>query len=336
MNIARRTRSCTSRVAILAALSLFATVPSGAGSLTQAPCPGGPYPAITFAHQGMNVLENLVFADGWLWVSDATQGAVLQFAHDGTLVATELGFPSPGGLVRHPDGWMYVGVGNSLVNAASRSGAASVRRFQPSNPMIRETFASGFDMPNGMALLPNGDLAISNDLGNGLLRIPHDDPAAWAPIADVWGTNGLVVSPDGSQLYAAITFDQRSPIERIDLSTGEHETAVELTAGVVSLEPAVHTGPDTEAPLLGVKGLDDMTSTPDGTLYVVANGTGELLRVDPATGEACVVASGLQNPSSVRIAPEYGGGGFSDGDTATIDLFITEFSGAIKIVRAPA
>lgn len=320
------------RVALLAAWSLLATVPSGAGPITQDPCPGGPFTPSVFMQQGADVLENLLFSDDWLWVSDSTAGAILQIDFDGTVVATVPGVPSPGGLVRHPDGWIYAGAGNSLANAATRSGGASVIRFQPANPMIRETFASGFDMPNGMALLPNGDLAISNDVGNGLIRIPHDAPSAWARIADVWGTNGLVVSPDGADLYAAITFDQRSPIERVDLATGAHETAVQLSLGAASLEPGVRTEPNTAAPLIGLKGLDDMTATPDGRLVPVANGMGELLQVDPISGEACLLASGLQNPSSVRIAPEYSM--FSDFNPATTDFYITEFSGAIKIVRA--
>ncbi|MGH2786250.1 MAG: hypothetical protein ACRDJ1_13395, partial [Actinomycetota bacterium] len=145
----------------------------------------------------------------------------------------------------------------------------------------------------------------------------------------VWGTNGIVVDPAGENLYAAITFDQRSPIERIPLADpSAHETAAVLTLGVASLEPAVYT-PDPTKPLLGVKGLDDMTRTDDGTLYVVANGLGELLRVDPVTGDACLVASGFQNPSSVRIAPP---GSPFDTSGEEITFYVVEFSGAIRIV----
>lgn len=111
--------------------------------------------------------------------------------------------------------------------------------------------------------------------------------------------------------------------------------AYQLSFSIASLEPALYpTDNDPGAPLLGVKGLDDMTRDAAGILYVAANGTGELIRVDPATAQACLVASGLQNPSSVRIAPE--GSGFSDLDPATLDLYITEFSGAIKRVVFPA
>src|SRR5206468_12329171 len=97
---------------------------------------------------------------------------------------------------------------------------------------------------------------------------------------------------------------QRSPIERIPLANpAAHEPAAILTFGVASLQPAIYPNPAFGKPLAGVKGLDDMTRDADGTLYVMANGMGELLRVDPLTGAACLVVSGLGNPSSVRIAP---------------------------------
>lgn len=314
-------------------LSLATVAPAGAGPLTTDACPGGPFPATIFAQVGNDILENLLFTPEGLWVSDGTANAIKRFAPDASSVNAVTGISSPGGLVLHPDGLIYAGQGNSLANALMRTGAAKVMRFDPAAPAASiETFASGLNMPNGMTVLPDGDLAISNDLDRGLIRIPYEAPTTWAPIADVWGTNGLVVSPDGETLYAAITFDQRSPIERIDLASGSHSTAAQLTFGVASLEPGVHTDPVVGAPLIGVKGLDDMTGTADGALYPVANGTGELLRVDPNTGASCLLASGLQNPSSVRIAPE--ASGFADGDPATTDFYVTEFSGAIRIVRA--
>lgn len=48
-----------------------------------------------------------------------------------------------------------------------------------------------------------------------------------------------------------------------------------------------------------------------------------------ATRNACLVATGLQNPSSVRIAPT---GGDFDVSGKALTLWITEFSGAIRTV----
>lgn len=316
-------------VAALTAASM-AWVPAGAGHVTQGRCPGslsGPTVWRTFkAH----VLENLLFADGSLWVSDSTGNRILRLRPDGSIRSSLDGIP-PGGLVVGPDGLIYAGWGDSAADSALKRGLSKVVRFSPADPAgTLSTYASGFDMANGLTFAPNGDLFVSNDLGVGPIRIPRSNPSAWSSFGDVWGTNGMVVDPAGRNLYAAITFDQRSPIERIPLDDpAAHTTAVVLTAGVVSLQPAVRTPAHVFKPLVGVKGLDDMTRTADGTLYVVANGMGELLRVDPVTGSACLVASGFQNPSSVRIAPP--GSGFETSGKA-ITFYVVEFSGNIRVV----
>lgn len=319
---------------VIIAAALLAPPAGHAGPLTQDPCAGSASTSV-WAQLGGDVLENLLFAEGSLWVSDGTASSVRRFEPDGTEGTGLTGITSPGGLAQGSDGRIYAGWGNSLRNAAFRTGEAKVVRFDPAAPDdTLEDFAAGFHMPNGMTFLPDGALAISNDLDHGLIRI-ESDGSSWAELAHVWGTNGLVVDPAGETLYAAVTFDQRSPIARISLedpSVVDHD--IQLSFGVVSLEPNVHADGDPAQPLLGVKGLDDMTRDADGILYIVANGTGELLRVDPADGSACLIAGSLQNPSSVRIAPE--DGGFADGDPATLDLYVTEFSGAIRtVVYAP-
>jgi hypothetical protein len=303
---------------------------AGAGVLTQDACPGTMSGPVVWKKMGSDLLENLLFAEGSLWVSDSTAQRIVRLDPNGTEIGSLDGL-YPGGLARGPDGLIYAGSGNSIPDAALRRGLSKVLRFAPADPTgTLQTYAEGFSMANGMTFGPGDDLFISNDVDRGLIRIPRTAPGEWHLFADVWGTNGLVVDPAGENLYAAITFDQRSPIERIPLADpGSHETAAVLTFGVASLEPAVYPAPDPSKPLLGVKGLDDMTRSLDGTLYVVANGLGELLRVDPESGEACLVASGLQNPSSVRIAPP---GSPFDTSGEAMTLYVVEFSGAIRIV----
>ncbi len=321
---------------------LLALVPGTghAGPLTQDACAGSVTVSV-FKTLGNDVLENLLFYEGSLWVSDGTAGAVRRFGADGSEGTGLTGVASPGGLSVGPDERIYAGVGNSIANAVTKSGAAKVVRFEASDPAgTVADYASGFNMANGMTWGPANGLFVSNDFDKGLIRIPRNPDGtagAWALYTDVWGTNGLVVV--GNDLYAAITFDQRSPIERISLvppTAGDHETAVQLSVGVVSLEPNVYTDPNLDAPLLGVKGLDDMTRDADGNLYPVANGMGELLRVDPDDpSSACLITGGLQNPSSVRIAPE--SSAFADGDADTMDFYVTQFDGRImKVVFDPA
>lgn len=317
------------RTLLVAALCAAAAPSAGAGPITQDPC-GGSASVALWRRLGSNVLENLLFAEGTLYVSDATDGAVVRLDDASSAPQVVLEGASPGGLAQGADGLIYAGLGNSLANSFTRNGQGKVVRFDPDAPAgTLTTVVSGIDMPNGMTFLPDGDLAVSNDGGYGLLRIDVAD-GSFSELAHVWGTNGIVVV--GDALYAAITFDQRSPIARVPFDGGPVSHEIQLTYGAASLQPAVYEpGADpAEAPLLGVKGLDDMTRDADA-LYVVANGMGELLRVDPATGDACLIASGLQNPSSVRIAPEPGP--YADGDPATLDLYVTEFSGAIRVVR---
>lgn len=314
-------------VALLcAALSPFA---ARAGVVTQDPCPGRVTAPAEWKSYGTDVLENLLFADGSLWVSNSSAGRLIRLGPDGTEQGGLDDVP-PGGLAVGPDGLIYMGWGNGISDSLLKRGLAKVVRFDAADPAgTLQTYAEGFDMANGVTFAPNGDLFVSNDVGYGPVRIPRAQPAAWVAF-DVWGTNGLVVDPAGENLHAAITFDQRSPIERIPLSNpAAHETAVVLTAGVASLEPAVYTDPDLSKPLVGLKGLDDMTRTADGTLYVVANGLGELLRVDPSTGDACLVAGGFRNPSSVRVAPK---GSAFDISGEALTFYVVGFDGRIVVV----
>jgi hypothetical protein len=314
---------------LLAALALS---PARANPVTQDPCPGS-VSVTTWKQVGNDTLENLLIDGSSLWVSDQTSGGLRRFGPDKVEAppSKELSVSGPGGLAVGPDGLIYAAAGDSFEGALEKSHAASVVRFDRDAPaQTVRVYASGFNMANGLTFGPNGDSYVSNDVDQGLIRIPRAHPSSWAMLDDLWGSNGLVVTHDGKTMYATVTFDQRSPIERISLPTGAHTTAFQLTVGVASLKPAVYTNPDLTRPLVGVKGLDDMTT--DGRyLYPVSNGMGELLRVDPRTGEACLIANGFPTSSSVRIAPE--DGPFADHDPATIDFYVTRFSGEIMQIR---
>jgi sugar lactone lactonase YvrE len=296
-----------------------------AGLLTQHEC-GGAVSVSTWHFVAGHVLENLLFAEGSLWISDSTGGEVVRLDRRGRTIATVTG--PTGGLAQGPDGRIYAGVGNSIAAALLDTGASSVVSFDPDDPARTEVVARGFSMANGMTFGPDGTLYTSNDVNEGLVAIDVAT-GSWRLLNDLWGANGLVVSPEGATLYAAITFDQRSPIARIPLTRpGAHDLVAHTTFGLLDLSPALHLDGDVSKPIV-VKGLDDMTRDAAGTLYPVANGLGELLRVDPDTGAACVITGKPIAASSVRIAPE--DGAFADGDPATLDFYVTEFTG--RIVR---
>lgn len=305
---------------------LLAAVPIGAAPSEPVSCGGPVFKSRPMAAPG-HVFENLLFAHGSLWISDPSASAIRRLQPDGTERPGVTGI-SPGGLVEGLDGKIYAGSGNGAADSIRRAGASKIIRFDTSDPQgTVQTVASGLDMANGLTQGPDGTLYVSNDFGEGPHAVSLDGSVT--KLTDVYSANGLVVR-DGV-LYAALTFDGRAPIEAIPLaSPGAHYTAAQLALGGASLRPAPQPI-DTSKSLNVAKGLDDMTADDAGNLYVVGNGSGELFRVDPATGSSCLVASGLTNPSSVRIAPDW----WTGGSPGFLHLYVTGFDGTVTLIVAP-
>lgn len=309
-----RIRGLTALVLIAA----FFTPDAAAGPVTQDPCPGS-HATQTFA-SGQGVLENLAFDGlGNLYVTGDSK--LRRYAPDGTSQVVLGGLRSPGGLAFGADGRLYMGIGNSALDALFGTGLAEVWRLNPDLDGY-EVYASGFDMPNGMTFDAAGNLYVSNDFGPHLVRITPG--GAWTNWASVYGTNGLSIDPTGTYVDAAITFDQSSPIKRISLAGPSVRTLANLSFGALTLEPGAHEPSDPTLPLIP-KGNDDMTRDDQGRLIVTANGSGEVVRVEEDGSSACILASGLRNPSSVRFAKGFG--------SHTGKLFVTDFGGSMTIVE---
>jgi hypothetical protein len=60
---------------------------------------------------------------------------------------------------------------------------------------------------------------------------------------------------------------------------------------------------------------------------MAANGSGEVLRLDPQSGAVCVLVSGLRNPSAVKLGR---GPGWS-----AQRLYVTSFDGSVKELTPP-
>jgi hypothetical protein len=170
--------------------------------------------------------------------------------------------------------------------------------------------AKGLPMANGLVFLPNGDALISRDLGGapGITRVPHGDPAHPVPWAQTDDSNGMAVDPSGKWLYANQTFKPDSPVLRIRVSD---PSQIEVLARVGE-----------------AKGLDDMTIDRAGILYLAANATGEIIRLDPKTGSSCTIAGGFRNTSAVKFG--CGPGWPSD------HLFVVGFDGVVREISPPA
>jgi sugar lactone lactonase YvrE len=179
-------------------------------------------------------------------------------------------------------------------------------------------YSTGLIMPNGLAFSTAGDAYTTRDLDNPnspaqVTKVTPSDPMHpnlhWANQGD---TNGVRVDPTQTWLYISTTFNQPANVYKVRLSNPSDIQLVASLANTGSVVP---------------KGLDDMTMDTNGVLYVTANGSGEVLRLDPTTGQSCVLASGLQNPSAI----EFGSGTGWD----STHLFVSGFDGTVRELTPP-
>ncbi|RVW07396.1 hypothetical protein EGT67_22225 [Prescottella agglutinans] len=167
---------------------------------------------------------------------------------------------------------------------------------------------------NGLLRLPDGDL-LTTWVGTegypskGLSRYLRESDVVAPNWSMVRRSEGLALSPDRRAVYTDDLFTGQ--ILRVPLDNPDQWT-------VVATLPSLLPGPD------------DLTMSQDGTLYVAAHIEGAVYRVDPRSGEACAIASGLSSgwtgPSSVRIGSN--GDGFA--------LYATAFDGTLRRLVPPA
>jgi sugar lactone lactonase YvrE len=222
--------------------------------------------------EGMGMLESAIMDPrGRLLFTD--EGSLLRMARPGAepeVLVPEV--DEPGGLAYGSDGFLYVGFGNSIANGATgktdpRSGLLRV------DPLSGESsqYVTGLSMANGVVRGPDGSLYASNDVAGGIDRVAPDGTVelTWA---DVNSANGLVIDRARQYLFAAQTF-QSAAIARVDLAA---PSRVETYYSAPSEDLA--------------GGLDGMVRDRRDRLYVAANGSGEIWRVNRRP-QACSLAS---------------------------------------------
>jgi sugar lactone lactonase YvrE len=281
---------------------------------TAAPDPCRPW-AVNVLATGLGSLEN-VEPDGrdGLVLSASTAGAVQRLTRDGA-VRTLAAAKSPGGLRVRGDALFFT-TGDAAQSGALGTADGTIERLDLRTGK-RRTWATGLTMPNGLAFLPDGSAVTSRDVAGlsptGITRVRKEGAAPQERWSDQADSNGLAVDPTGRWLYSDETFTATSYVYRTEIARPAHREVV------ASLAPRPAGVP---------KGLDDLTLSSSGVLYLAANSAGEVLRLDPVSKRSCVIASGLTNTSAVKQ-----GRGRS---FPASRLYVTGFDGRVLELVPPA
>lgn len=277
------------------------------GSFAPLPACDGPAPRVTpFATAAPPVLgwrENLAFdGHGRMWVSSPLSGKVEGFDASGRRVASvPIAFPA--GVTVGPSGDVVV-VTDPLVTSPT----SSIRAFDPdaAHPTARlvATLPGG---KNGLASDDEGNLYTTGLFAPTVTRVGPDGAVdrEWSARAAIPGSNGIAVR-DGTA-YVTTTLSAETVVHTVPLDDPGSGGAAVLTRL-----------PDLP------RGVDDLAVT-DSALYLAGMTSGEILRTDRATGDTCVLVSGVPGPTSVRKAEGFGP--YGEGD-----LFVTSIDGSIRHV----
>lgn len=148
--------------------------------------------------------------------------------------------------------------------------------------------AEGIDSANFVALAPDGSVLVSDALDTRVFHVEQDGTLSTV-IEDVPSPNGIAYSPDNTVFYVASTFSLNGELTRYDV---DGDGMPIESSGVEIL----HTGPGSVNDGIGV----DV----DGNVYVLANFSGELWRVDGSATELRdgeVLVEGLESPASMAF-----------------------------------
>jgi sugar lactone lactonase YvrE len=254
--------------------------------------------------RGQGWLENLAFdGRGAITISALAQGRILRLSRSGHLSTLLESVVAPGG-ERRIGRYLFFNTGDTVpVKPNGTIERLDLRTGRHSR------WARGLTMPNGLAVLPDGDAVVSRDLGTGtgITRVPVGDrrhpQIEWARLDD---TNGLAVDASGRWLYTDRTFSRDGEVDRISVADPRRVQVVgRLGAGAVP---------------------DDLTLDDSGNLFIAGFGDGKIYRLDVRRHSSCVIATGLSKPTSGR----FGGAGWPANR-----LYVTDAAGHLSELTPP-
>jgi virginiamycin B lyase len=242
----------------------------------------------TFATVGVGPqdwVENLGFdGRGGLWASELELGKLVRFGAQGT-PGRSLTLATPGASGLEPDGHMFALYGDSDFGSTPGAAPAGVVTFDPAAATpVAKPFVSGFTMANGGALDAEGNLYVANSLKSGILKFSPKGvlDAAFENETQISSADGVAI--DGDTLYVTEIFSTNAALVKVPLNDPSKYTLL--------------------AALSPLAGPDDLAVGPDGALYV-ALASGQVVRVNPQTGAACVVIDTGVPVTSVRFPIDF-------------------------------
>ncbi|MFC9872378.1 SMP-30/gluconolactonase/LRE family protein [Nocardia salmonicida] len=309
----RRTRCLATAVTVAAALGVGPTGTAQAGAPS---CADGWHAEVLAADLGG--LENLEDdGHGGFYLSGIVRGELLHAAADGQVTTVRTGLDNPAGLRLIGEDLYFV-----TGDGTTPNGGGTLSRLHLGTGEVT-VLLPNLVQPNGLLLLPDGDLLISQ------LSVPWPPvgisryrPAtgeftlAWSPVPR---PNGLALAPDHQ---AVITEDvATSQLLRVPLDAPDRPTPIATVND--GLLPA----------------LDDLDVTAAGLAFVTGDYSGSVYQVDPTTGSWCTLATGWTTPrgplptpppigpTSARLAP--------DPTTGAWSLYVTSIDGTLRRLRPP-
>jgi sugar lactone lactonase YvrE len=147
----------------------------------------------------------------------------------------------------------------------------------------------GVGDPNALLILSDTTFLISDDATDEIFIA--DMTGRVGLFTDAIGhPNGLALSADGSTLYVAQIFGSLRP-----LTIDDRIWAISVENGAPVGEPKVIARTGDGAANDGLA-MDEL-----GRIYVAANGTGQILRIDPETGNVVLIAQNLPGAASIAF-----------------------------------
>ncbi|WP_280433031.1 SMP-30/gluconolactonase/LRE family protein [Nocardia brasiliensis] len=301
----------TAVLAVALAAGLATATPTAAAAPTTTPQCADGWQASTVV-EGVGNLENLDYdGAGGFYVTGIVDGFLAHVDSAGRFEKLLTGLDFPAG-VRVAGPYVYFLTGDGLTAAPG-----TLQRYEIATGAVT-VLLTGLNGPNGLLLLPDGDLLFTT-IG---AQAPQTGIGRYRPSTGeytrTWSslplTNGLALAPDGRSIY---TDNLTMRIFRVPLDAPESPVVIAGIPNLVTLP-------------------DDMEATRSDTLFVADHAFGAINKVDPRTGAACAIITGLIKPgatrnppdgtTSVRIAP--------DGDSWA--LYFTAMDGALRRLRPPA